>query len=114
MVKHTPNNLNRILFRIDPLENIQREYIIREQDLPPGSLLFIKHGERVYAKQLVAQASHVKLTKQRLPSPTVHLRPNSCGGHRRCPAPKPHHHFSTATTPPKPERPSHSAPAGTG
>ena len=67
MVKHTPNNLNRILFRIDPLENIQRECIVREQDLPPGSLLFVKHGERVSAKQLVAQASHVKLTKQRLP-----------------------------------------------
>ena len=67
MVKHTPNNLNRILFRIDPLENIQRECVIREQDLPPGSLLFVKNGERVFAKQLVAQASHVKLTKQRLP-----------------------------------------------
>ena len=67
MVKHTPNNLNRILFRIDPLENVQRECVIREQDLPPGSLLFVKNGERVSAKQLVAQASHVKLTKQRLP-----------------------------------------------
>jgi hypothetical protein len=67
MIKYIPSNPERIFFRIQPLNAIHRDLIIRESDLPPGSLLFVKHGEIVETKKLVAQASHVKLTKQRLP-----------------------------------------------
>jgi len=67
MVKDRSTSSNRILLRIEPLGTFQKEFVIREQDLPPGSLLFIKQGERVHSKQLLVQVSHVKLTKQRLP-----------------------------------------------
>lgn len=67
MIKYIQKNSNKILFRIESFSPIQKEVIIREQDLPPGSLLFVKQGEAVHSKQLLAQASHLKLTKQRLP-----------------------------------------------
>ena len=67
MVKYVPNNPNRILFQIKTTEIIQRDFIVREQDLPPGSLLFVKHGENVISRQLLAQSSNLKLTKQQLP-----------------------------------------------
>jgi len=67
MIKYIPTNPEKVFFRVQPVNLIQRDLIIREKDLPPGSLLFIKHGEIVDAKKLIAQASHVKLTKQRLP-----------------------------------------------
>ena len=67
MVKYMPNNPDRVFFKIKPLTTNYRDLIVREQDLPPGSLLFIKNGEIVETKKLIAQASHVKLTKQKLP-----------------------------------------------
>lgn len=67
MIKYIPSNPERIFFRIKPLNSSQREFVIREVDLPPGSLLFVKNGEFVDIKKLIAQASHVKLTKQKLP-----------------------------------------------
>ena len=67
MIKYIPINPERIFFRIQPVNLTQRDLIVREKDLPPGSLLFVKHGEIVDAKKLIAQASHVKLTKQKLP-----------------------------------------------
>ena len=83
MVKYNHQDPNRILFQIQALvnratndihisdqkefENTQRDFVIREQDFPSGSLLFVKHGEFVEAQQLIAQASHVRLTKQTLP-----------------------------------------------
>ena len=75
MVKYTHQDPNRLLFQIQAihtsdqksLEYTQRQFIIREQEFPSGSLLFVKHGELVDAHQLIAQASHVRLTKQILP-----------------------------------------------
>jgi len=67
MIKYIPTNPEKVFFRVQPVNLTQRDIIIREKDLPPGSLLFIKHGEIIDAKKLLAQASHVKLTKQRLP-----------------------------------------------
>nr|UIO59379.1 RNA polymerase beta'' subunit [Chlorella desiccata (nom. nud.)] len=67
MIKYIPTNPEKVFFRVQPVNLTQRDLIIREKDLPPGSLLFVKHGEIVDAKKLIAQASHVKLTKQRLP-----------------------------------------------
>jgi hypothetical protein len=67
MVKYTNQDPNRLLFQIQGLEQTQRQFIIREQEFPSGSLLFVKHGELVDTHQLIAQASHVRLTKQILP-----------------------------------------------
>jgi hypothetical protein len=67
MIKYIPSNPDRIFFRVQPLNSVARELVIREGDLPPGSLLFVKHGEILETKKLIAQSSHVKLTKQRLP-----------------------------------------------
>lgn len=69
MVKYQPSETNKILFRILSTSNSfdHGDFLIRETDLPSGSLLFIKNGEIVTSKQLVAQASHLKLTKQKLP-----------------------------------------------
>lgn len=67
MVKYTHQDPNRLLFQIQGFEPTQRQFLIREQEFPSGSLLFVKHGELVDAHQLIAQASHVRLTKQILP-----------------------------------------------
>ena len=67
MIKYVPFNPDRVLFRIQPTNATQRELVIHEKELPPGSLLLVKHGEIVEPKKLVAQASHVKITKYRLP-----------------------------------------------
>ena len=78
MIKYIPINPERIFFRVQSVnlsqqqqagfeQSSHRDLIIREKDLPPGSLLFVKHGEIVDAKKLIAQASHVKLSKQKLP-----------------------------------------------
>ena len=67
MIKYIPMNPERVFFRVQPINLTHRDLIIREKDLPPGSLLFVKHGEIVATKKLIAQASHVKLTKQKLP-----------------------------------------------
>ncbi len=69
MVKKLPTPKNKILFKIHPLfqNTINQEFTIYENDLPFGSLLFVKHGEIVETKQLLVQTSLVKLTKQKLP-----------------------------------------------
>ena len=67
MVKYISSNPERVLFRVQPLNSNQRELVIYERDLPPGSLLLAKHGEIVEPKKLIAQSSHLKITKYRLP-----------------------------------------------
>lgn len=67
MVKYSNHDPNRILFKIKPFDVVQREFTVREEEFPSGSLLFVKHGEVVIVHQLIAQASHVQLTKQTLP-----------------------------------------------
>jgi|YelNatPaOPRAMG01_1025707.scaffolds.fasta_scaffold00564_42 hypothetical protein len=69
MVKKVPTSKNKILFKIQPcfVNTIIQEFTIYENDLPFGSLLFVKHGEVVESKQLLIQTSFVKITKQKLP-----------------------------------------------
>lgn len=67
MVKYSHQDPNRLLFKIKSIENSQRDFVVREQEFPSGSLLFVKNGEVVVAHQLVAQALHVQLKKQKLP-----------------------------------------------
>ena len=72
----TPNG--KIAFMVKYLETDQtkpilefisntQKTVITEQDLPPGSILFVKQGEFVTSKTIIAQASYIKVTKQQLP-----------------------------------------------
>nr|YP_009106861.1 beta'' subunit of RNA polymerase [Marvania geminata]AIT95697.1 beta'' subunit of RNA polymerase [Marvania geminata] len=67
MVKQSPIQGDRIICTLEPFSKVDRVLTIREQDLTPGSLLFIKHGEHVEAKHVLFQISQLKLTKQTLP-----------------------------------------------
>jgi hypothetical protein len=67
MVKYTSTDSDRIIFRLLPFFDVHREFVVYEKDLPSGSLLLVKNGEIVNNRQLLAQASHFKLTKQKLP-----------------------------------------------
>ena len=59
--------VDRIICTLEPFSKVDRVLTIREQDLTPGSLLFIKHGEHVEPKHVLFQISQLKLTKQTLP-----------------------------------------------
>lgn len=67
MVKYISKNTDRILCTIRSSSPVEREFVIRESELPSGSLLVAKQGEYVKARQLLAQSSQLKLTKQTLP-----------------------------------------------
>ena len=64
MIKYLETDQNKPLVEfISTFEKI----VLTEKDLPPGSILFVKQGEFVPAKTLIAQASYIKVTKQQLP-----------------------------------------------
>lgn len=67
MVKYVSQNPNRVLAKVRSLNISQKEFLIYESELPSGSLLVAKHGEYVKARQLLAQSSQLKLTKQKFP-----------------------------------------------
>jgi RNA polymerase Rpb1, domain 5/RNA polymerase Rpb1, domain 4 len=67
MVKNSSTSKNKILFKIEPLQKTVSGLVIYEEDFPPGSLLLVKNGEIVDLKQVIGQASRVKLSKQKLP-----------------------------------------------
>ena len=64
MIKYLETDQNKPLLEI--VSNTEKT-IVTEKDLPPGSILFVKQGEFVTAKTLIAQASYIKVTKQQLP-----------------------------------------------
>lgn len=67
MMKQSPIQGDRIICTLEPFSKVDRVLTIREQDLTPGSLLFVKHGEHVEPKHVLFQISQLKLTKQTLP-----------------------------------------------
>jgi hypothetical protein len=75
MIKHQPGLSNRIFLTVQPLQDFVLpiasakpvSYVLREHDIPYGSLLFAKQGERVVTNQLLAQASYLKSTQDKLP-----------------------------------------------
>jgi len=67
MVKYIPSGQNARILQVTNLENQIHNFIITENQLPPGSILFVKNGEYIKNKQLLAQASYIHITKQQLP-----------------------------------------------
>ena len=66
MVKYIPSEENKPLLEIISNSN-SVNFQITENQLPPGSILFVKQGEIVSAKMILGQASYIKVTKQQLP-----------------------------------------------
>jgi hypothetical protein len=66
MVKYIPTEYNKPLFEVISASNTSL-FQITENQLPPGSILFVKQGEFVSPKTILAQASYIKVTKQQLP-----------------------------------------------
>ena len=66
MVKYIPSEENRPLLEIISNSN-SLKFQITENQLPPGSILFVKQGEITSAKMILGQASYIKVTKQQLP-----------------------------------------------
>ena len=67
MVKYIPSKQNIRLLQVTNVENQSRFFTITENQLPPGSILFVKNGEYIQNKHLLAQASYIHITKQQLP-----------------------------------------------
>lgn len=67
MVKYIPSGQNNRIVQVTNLENQSRYFTITENQLPPGSILFVKNGEYIKNKHLLAQASYIHITKQQLP-----------------------------------------------
>ena len=67
MVKYIPSGQNNRIVQVTNLENQSRYFTITENQLPPGSILFVKNGEYIKTKHLLAQASYIHITKQQLP-----------------------------------------------
>jgi hypothetical protein len=66
MVKYIPTEENKPL--IELISNLNSvNFQITENQLPPGSILFVKQGEIVSSKTVLGQASYIKVTKQQLP-----------------------------------------------
>ena len=66
MVKYIPSEENKPLLEIISNSN-SVNFQITENQLPPGSILFVKQGEITSAKMILGQASYIKVTKQQLP-----------------------------------------------
>jgi len=66
MVKYIPTEQNKPLLELISSSNAGY-FQITENQLPTGSILFVKQGEFVSAKQIIGQASYIKVTKQQLP-----------------------------------------------
>ena len=67
MVKYTPSGQNIHILQVVNFESQIQYFTITENQLPPGSILFVKNGEYIKTKQLLAQASYIHITKQQLP-----------------------------------------------
>ena len=57
----------KTILKIKPLFSSFNSYEIKEQDLPPGSLLLVRQGEKVKINQLVAQSLQIQTSAQTLP-----------------------------------------------
>ena len=57
----------RPILRLNSLTSSQDIYEIMQNDVPPGSILWVKQGEYVKTGQLLVQASQIKTSKQQMP-----------------------------------------------
>lgn len=79
MVKNVQLDPTRIVLKILPLDLPQKIFVVQEQELPAGSILFIRQHQVVKAGQLVAQASQLQKSKQTMPEST-HLVESTIAG----------------------------------
>lgn len=67
MIKYNTINPNRIILEIISSKNKKYFFYLQENHLPPGSLLYVRQGQRVTAHSIIAQASRFQTTNQKLP-----------------------------------------------
>lgn len=68
LIKNQSKNNEQILVRlISPTSQV---YEIKQADVPVGSLLWVKQGEKVKSGQLLVQASRLETAKQEMPEST--------------------------------------------
>ena len=70
MLKYISLNSERVLLKVKNKENSYLSFSITERELPTGSLLLVRQGEKVQAGQLLAQSSQIKTSKQQMPETT--------------------------------------------
>lgn len=67
LLKHKPSNQNKPLLRLQSFFHQESYHEISYNDVPAGSLLWVKQGEKVKAGQLLIQVSRLETKKQDLP-----------------------------------------------
>nr|USG56493.1 RNA polymerase beta'' subunit [Chlorella vulgaris] len=76
LLKHTGTNPKQVLLRVVSSSLTMRPlvYEILHQDVPAGSLLWVKQGEDVRTGQLLVQGSRLQKSKQKMPESTHIVR----------------------------------------
>lgn len=76
LLKHTNTNPKQVLLRVVSSSSTTRPlvYEILHQDVPAGSLLWVKQGEYVTTGQLLVQGSRLQKSKQKMPESTNIVR----------------------------------------
>ena len=70
MVKNTTTTKQSIIFQLESFDTKKINYSLKNQDLPPGSILLVRQGERVRTGQILAQSSQIKKSNQKMPEST--------------------------------------------
>nr|YP_009106591.1 beta'' subunit of RNA polymerase [Dicloster acuatus]AIT95444.1 beta'' subunit of RNA polymerase [Dicloster acuatus] len=65
MVKNINTSTQDIILNLKSLQTNKINYSLKKQDLPPGSILVVRQGQRVKAGQLLAQYSQIKKSLQK-------------------------------------------------
>lgn len=67
LLKYIENRLNKTILSLKSFHSISQVYEISQNDIPSGSILWVKQGEFVKTGQLLLQASQIKTSKQQMP-----------------------------------------------
>ena len=67
MLKYNSDSNSNSILEIQSDVNPTLNFKVYTHQLPSGSILLVKHGQYIQPKQLIAQASYIKITKQQLP-----------------------------------------------
>jgi hypothetical protein len=70
MLKNSNNITQNIILKLKSFDTKETLYSIKKQDLPAGSILLVRQGERVKTGQVLAQSSQFKKSKQKMPEST--------------------------------------------
>lgn len=67
MLKYKPSVSSRLLLSILPKDPTHPIFSLTEQDLPVGSILFVKQGEMVQGGQIIAHSSQIRAADETMP-----------------------------------------------